>query len=293
MRKWLAVLVSAVAVVGTLGIGNGLAAEQQILGKRLLLRDPTGEEAKRRVVLLAKESATDIGSLVGNPVTGGAFLSFGLDSGSSGEVFFLDEDGWSATPTGFRYVGPTGVDGDPVAKLILRRTLDGTAVLKITLKGSVGAQPVVLVPPNPGSDAVAVLTLADGDTYCASFGGAAGGEIGANSATTFRIRNATDQPGCPTLCCSFGASCTWGEGVSLLVCGEQGGFPGLPGTACDGATGACTPPPAAPGNCCEFAVPPFCFGGPGVQEPPCSEFSGTFSSNAICDPNAEACVPPP
>jgi hypothetical protein len=60
---------------------------------------------------------------------------------------------------------------------------------------------------------------------------------------------------------------------------------------CDGATGACTAPPASAGNCCEFTFAPLCFGGPNVQEPPCDEIGGTYSTNAICDP-VLGCVPP-
>ena len=228
--------------------------------------------------MIAQESATDIAALVGNPVADGAMLVFGL-SWESGEFFFLEASGWSATATGFRYAGPTDLDGDSVAKVILRRTPGGTALLKVVLNGSVGTQPLTLVPPDSGSDGVAMLVLANGDTYCASFGAAAGGVIAVDTATTWKIRSATDQPGCPAFCCNFGSSCTGGDAADAIACVQQGGTLAFPGTVCDGGTGACAPPPATPGNCCEFAAPPFCFGGPGVPEASCTEFSGTFSSN--------------
>jgi hypothetical protein len=70
-------LVAALAVLGGMPVGDAVAAEQQILGKQLLVRDPTGEESKRRVVMIAQESATDIAALVGNPAADGAMLVFG------------------------------------------------------------------------------------------------------------------------------------------------------------------------------------------------------------------------
>jgi hypothetical protein len=294
MRTWFDSSVLAVAVLATILVENGLAAQQQILGRKLLVQNPDGDEANRRVVLVAKESATDIAALAGNPVADGAALLVGVNSGSTGQFFFLEASGWSATSTGFRYRGPTDLDGDPVAKVILRRTPSGTALLKVTIKGSVGVQPLTLVPPNPGADAVAMLSLTNGDTYCAAFGGAAAGQIAANTSTTWKVRNATQQPPCPDFCCTFGLSCAWTEGdqAGAAECVQAGGTLGFPGSACDGATGACSPPPAAAGNCCAFGVTLFCFGGPGVQQPPCEEFSGTFSTNAICDPDL-SCVTPP
>ena len=216
----------AFAALSALGSGDTLAAEQQILGARLAVRDPAGDEATRSVVILAKESATDIAAIVGDPVAGGGTLMLGVDSGNSGQSFFLEASGWTATPTGFRYAG-----------------------------------------------------------------GAAGGEIVKNTARVWKVRNATSQPGCPSLCCSFGASCGWGDTIDASFCPELGGTLGPPGAVCDGATGACAPPPAGAGNCCEFGGGALCFGGPNVQQPPCDEIGGTFATNAICDPT-DGCVVP-
>ena len=281
----------AFAALSALGSGDALAAEQQILGARLAVRDPAGDEATRSVVILAKESATEIPAIVGDPVAGGGTLMLGVDSGNSGQSFFLEASGWTATPTGFRYAGASDPGGPPVKKVILRRTRGGKALLKIVLSGRVGVQPLGLVPPDPGSDAVAILTLTNGDAYCASFGGAAGGEIVKNTARVWKVRNATSQPGCPSLCCSFGASCGWGDTIDASFCPELGGTLGPPGTVCDGATGACAPPPAGAGNCCEFGGGALCFGGPNVQQPPCDEIGGPFATNAICDPT-DGCVVP-
>lgn len=291
MRTGFASIAFAAAAAAAIAVGDALAATQQILGERLLLKDPTGAESSRSLVIAAKERGTEIAAIAGDPVAGGGTLLLGINSGSTGQSFVLDASGWSTTATGFRYRGPTESDGDPVKKVLVRRSRRGTALLKIVLKGNVGVQPLDLVPPNPGSGAVAILTLSNGDSYCVSFGGAAGGEVVVDTATTWKMRDATAEPGCPSFCCSLGLSCVWAGATDASLCPEVGGVLGFPGSVCDGATGACAPPPAGVGNCCTFAGGSLCFGGPGVQQPPCDEIGGTFTTAGICDP-ALACVVP-
>jgi hypothetical protein len=283
------VVVIAILALAALS-GEAVAAEKQILGKRLVLRDPTGDEASRSVKIVGRESKTDIAGIAGDPVGGGGTLQIGVNSGSFGESFFLDASGWSATPTGFRYTGPTDPDGDPVESVVIRRTPSGKALLEIVLRGDVGVQPLDLVPPDPGSDAVAILSLTSGDVYCVSFGGAAGGQETVDTAKTWKMRNASAEPGCPALCCSLANdSCTWLGTTDSGSCLELNGTAGSPGSACDGQTGACAPPPSGAGNCCEFYDGLPCFGGPGVSEMPCGQAGGQFASNAVCQPD-RTCV---
>jgi hypothetical protein len=59
-----------VAVAGSAG-----AAARPILGKKLPVRDPTGSESRRRTVVVARETATDVPAVVGvlrAPTYGGA-----------------------------------------------------------------------------------------------------------------------------------------------------------------------------------------------------------------------------
>ena len=260
------------------------AASQQILGKKLLVRNPTGAEPRRTLVALGRESATDVPAIVGDPTVNGALLSVTLNGATStGGAFLLDAAGWSAASTGFTYSGPTGVDGDPVRRVVLKRTPGGTALLKVVIKGSVGTQPVDLVPPNPGTDAAVTLAINGGDTYCVSLGGAAGGTSGLNTASLWRIQNAVAEPGCPLACCALGGVCAWGGPAECVL---AAGTVGAPGTVCDGATGGCITPPAAPGPCCDDLTPPagVCFGGPNVLPVVCNEGGGNFSASAVCDP---------
>ena len=98
---------------------------------------------------------------------------------------------------GFKYLGPTGADADPVKLLLLKRTPGGTALLKVLIKGNVGTQSLDVVPPNPGADGGLILDINGGGRYCVAFGGAAGGTAAVNTAQTWTVSNATAQPGCP------------------------------------------------------------------------------------------------
>jgi hypothetical protein len=68
-----------------------------------------------------------------------------------------------------------------VRKVLLKRTPNGTALVKAILKGNVGTQDLSVVPPNPGDEGGIILAINGGGTYCASFGGAAGGGETADS----------------------------------------------------------------------------------------------------------------
>jgi hypothetical protein len=144
-----------------------------ILGGRLLVKDRNGDEENRKVIFIAKDLATDIGpSLIGDPTTEGATLRIVTSGGTpSDQTFILDPDGWTAIgSTGFSYAGPTGADGDPVRRVVVKRSPRGKAILKAILAGNVGTQSLDVVPPNPGSSAGLALSFPGGGVYCTSFG---------------------------------------------------------------------------------------------------------------------------
>jgi len=159
--------------------GNGDVRAQRygtgrpIRGGRLLVKDRTGDEVKRKVIFIAKDLDPSIPNVIGDPTTEGGTLRIALTGGTpSDETFVLDPDGWTAIgSTGFAYTGPTGADGDPVRRVLIKRTPRGKAILKAILAGNVGTQSLDVVPPNPGGQAHLVLTIPGGGVYCTSFGG--------------------------------------------------------------------------------------------------------------------------
>jgi hypothetical protein len=52
---------------------------------------------------------------------------------------------------------------------------------------------VLVVPPNPGTGASALLRVNGGAEYCVAFGGDAGGQIANKGATSFKVTNPTAQ----------------------------------------------------------------------------------------------------
>jgi hypothetical protein len=169
-----------------------------ILGRRLIVKDPTGNEPQRTLIALGKETATDVGpTILGDPTIAGATLRVvATGAVDSDQTYVLDAAGWSAIgTTGFKYLGPTGGDGDPVRRVLLKRTPGGTALVKVILKGSLGSQDLDVVPPNPGDEGGLVLAIPGGGTYCAAFGGAAGGTEVSDGGGLWKIINAGAQ-GC-------------------------------------------------------------------------------------------------
>ena len=82
-------------------------------------------------------------------------------------------------------------------KVLIKRSPGGTALVKILLKGSIGTQPLDVVPPNTGTDGGIVLEIGGGGgRYCVSFGGAAGGNDVQDDATGWKVLSAPAEPGC-------------------------------------------------------------------------------------------------
>jgi hypothetical protein len=170
-----------------------------IAGTRIDVRNLSGEENGRRIVVLGRESATDIGpAIVGDPTVDGATLRMITNGAtSSDQTWVLDASRWRPCGNvGFDYVGPS--TGDPVRRVVIKRTPTGSGQLRVKLAGDVGTQDLTVVPPNPGDDGGIILQINNGGTYCVAFGGAAGGTEVQDSAQTWRITKPTAQPGCPS-----------------------------------------------------------------------------------------------
>jgi hypothetical protein len=172
------------------------AADQQILGRRLLVKDLTGVETQRVVVVQGRQPYSTFFQFVGDPTVDGAALQI-VANGPTGstQALTLGAAGWTAIGNGFIYEGPT--TGDPVRRLLIKRTDGGTTSLKAILRGRVGTTDLVVTPPNPGDDGGLVLGFPGGDRYCVSFGGAAGGTETNDDAQRWTVVKATAPAGCP------------------------------------------------------------------------------------------------
>jgi hypothetical protein len=98
-------------------------------------------------------------------------------------------------------------------------------------------------------------------------------------------------PPIPSRCCATGSACYAGPSIDGGTCLELLGTLGAPGSICDGATGACVPPPGTGGSCCAFPQFSMCTAGPTVPPAGCVDVGGLDVPNAVCLESG-ACVMP-
>jgi pimeloyl-ACP methyl ester carboxylesterase len=146
------------------------AAQQSLLGTKLLVQNPSPNPALRKLLVQAKATAM---GLVGDPRVSGATLRVITQGGTpADQTFPLPAAGWRALGvSGFKY--GAGAIGGAVKSVSLKRSASGVVTLKVTAQGKGG--PLDVVPPAPGDEAVVVLAVGETDALCAGFGGIAGG----------------------------------------------------------------------------------------------------------------------
>jgi len=187
-------LASIVALLG-LSVGLVYAANQTILGKQGLIKDPKpGVDAtKRRLVGGARE----VGSpnvIVGNPMVGGAVITFfGIGATSSNQAFVLPPSKWSPSgTTGYKYKDALNTSS-AIKTALIKRSNGGLFTIKAT--GVAKFMPINVVPPNPGTGVCMRLDIIGGDSYHVLL--ATGATIKKNTNKLFMIKNATSQGVCP------------------------------------------------------------------------------------------------
>jgi hypothetical protein len=130
--------------------------------------------------------------------------------------------GWSATATGYAYRDPDGVYG----AVKTARIEDTGMVFRIkAVLGPRASVTIPVLPPMPGVDGGATLTINGGDSYCMRFGGPAGGKVQNTPSGTggklFKVTRPTAEAGCVQ--CS-----DQGGGMCSGACGpEQFCYPGF------------------------------------------------------------------
>jgi len=95
---------------------------------------------------------------------------------------------------GWRYSGHGA--SNPIEELLVTVRAGEAARIRAVLSGNVGAEPLDLLPPDPGITGGLSIGTREG-TFCVALGGDAGGTTHADSASVWRIRNATADVACP------------------------------------------------------------------------------------------------
>jgi hypothetical protein len=187
-RARLAGVLAVSMVVGAVSGGPARAADQTVLGKKLLIRNPTGDPFRQSMIGQGREGPGSPNTVVGDPTTGGALLRVFAHGGTDTDVTLaMPASGWSPIGSiGFKY---SGRNIGAIRTGTIKRTSDGGFQIKVTWKG-------FIIPPDPGNDGGFVLSLGGGDDYCVTFGGAAGGVEREDDARAWLVTNATAEA-CP------------------------------------------------------------------------------------------------
>ncbi len=202
------------------------AADQTVLGKQLLVKNPSTPD-KQKVIVKAAEDASP-NTLVGDPTVSGATLSIAVYGGTASSQLYTLLAGnspmtgkpfWKGTAAkGFSYKDAKGENG-PVKVLKLKKTPAGTLQIKAVVSGKGGT--VTVRPPDEGLNGCALLSVGGGDSYSVRF---TDGEVKNKGATLFKVKDPLTEGSCVPSC-----------GNGLVESGEQCD---APGSSC-GGTAVC------------------------------------------------------
>ena len=211
--KRIAKVSALAAVLSMILAGWAHAADQMILGRSLLVKNP-GAPNQRKVTGLAKVVRSS-NTIEGNPTVsgsaggallgsaggailgsaGGAVLTVIADGDHTSQQIFPLKQGTSSTGkpfwrtagvNGFKYKDPNGEQG-AVKVVLIKKNQAGVFSIKVVIRGKNGT--IKVVPPNFGTDGFITLQLGDGgDRYCVAY---MGGSAVNHGDRLFKVRRPT------------------------------------------------------------------------------------------------------
>jgi hypothetical protein len=252
--------VAAFVVACGLCVTSIHAADQAVLGKRLLVKDPKPglDPTKRKIIAEGKEKhSPDL--IIGDPTLAGATVTvFEVGATSTSEAFVLpaavDPDTgrspWAATRRGFEYNDPKGANG-PVKFAEIKRASSGTFQIKVVVLAK--DRSITLVPPNPGTSGCLRLDIG-GTHYHVLLPPPPNATVAKNDAKTFLVKNAQVEGLCSSPVCGNG----------IVETGEACDGGPFCGPTCFAAIPACCIPPDQVGPGSEV-LPGQCTDAPGFS----------------------------
>jgi hypothetical protein len=177
------------------------AADQTILGKQLVVKNPVSYRPDRRKLVVTAKEAGSSATLVGDPTVAGATVTLTANGGTPSVESFSLAGGTSALTGqpfwrgdivhGFQYKDPRGENGPVIAALLKK---SDTGVFQINAV-AVGKLWDIAPPPDPGTDGCMRLDIGGGgDTYHVRF---ADGQVTNDGAKQFKVLNPVTKGTCP------------------------------------------------------------------------------------------------
>lgn len=188
---------------------SGADARQRIRGDLFRLKDPKPgvDASQRELTVVGRQDTPGEGQaqIEGDPTVAGATLQVVVNGGvlaSQSETYPMPASGWRRLPgkptsviLGYAYDDPSPGAFGPIRSAIVKAK-GGRFLFKARILGTSGPGPqphIGIVPPDPGTEGGVAFTIGDGDTYCVTFGGEAGGQV-ANSTKSFQIADNRKLP---------------------------------------------------------------------------------------------------
>jgi len=207
--KRIAKVSALAAVLSMILAGWAHAADQMILGRSLLVKNP-GAPNQRTVTAAAKEVRSS-NTIVGDPTVpgsaggsaggailgsaGGAVLTVIADGDHTYQQIFPLKQGTSSTGkpfwrtagvNGFKYKDPDGQQG-AVKVVLIKKNQAAVFSFKVVIRGKKGT--INVRPPNLGTGGLVSLQLGDnGDRYCVAY---MGGSAVNHGDRLFKVRRPT------------------------------------------------------------------------------------------------------
>jgi hypothetical protein len=212
-------LVLALAVTASRPAG---AADQTILGRQLVVKNPSTPDRRQLVVKATEDGSPN--TIVGDPSISGATLSITVNGATPSDQIFRLPPGIAITgkpfwsfdaKKGFRYKDAKGENG-PVKVAQIKKS-GGVFQIKAVAVGHLGA--ITVLPPNPGTGGCVGLRIDNGDTYYVRF---ADGQVTNDGAQQFKVLNPVTEGTCTLPCSVEEAPCgNCGHGRCVQHCETQ------------------------------------------------------------------------
>ena len=208
----------ALGLLLALAATGGFAAEQLKDTRLILVKNPSSDPSKRKILWRVKEPGS-INTISGDPIANGATVRISLTPGGD-QCFQLPAGNWSAlSADGYRY-NDSDLSEGAVRSAYIKRVPNSTSPtsrfhIRVFIKGD-GPEAITVTPGDPTTDWAVNFRIGGGDEYCGGPTSVSPRVPARNDAVAFKVRNEGDPDSCTVSPCSPGGAFLDAPDASLL-----------------------------------------------------------------------------